>query len=98
MGLVETERHRNAGVLAASLGIGNSLGHRRGNIFLLIVSAVDPAAIEDHEAASKEAAATLGVVCGSGFVWLLALSKDDMGTGFPFTDQNARTPVMESRW
>src|SRR3546814_2194339 len=59
-----TERHRNAGVLEESLGIGNSLGHRRGNIFLLIVSAVDLAAIEDHEAASKEAAATIGVVCG----------------------------------
>src|SRR3546814_9090034 len=56
-----TERHRNAGVLEESLGIGNSLGHRRGNIFLLIVSAVDLAAIEDHEAASKEAAATIGV-------------------------------------
>src|SRR3546814_10609212 len=59
MGIVETERHRNAGVLEESLGIGNSLGHRRGNIFLLIVSAVEPAAIEDHEAASKEAAATI---------------------------------------
>src|SRR3546814_19289879 len=48
-------------LLEESLGIGNSLGHRRGNIFLLIVSAVDLAAIEDHEAASKEAAATIGV-------------------------------------
>src|SRR3546814_8436732 len=93
-----TERHRNAGVLEESLGIGNSLGHRRGNIFLLIVSAVDLAAIEDHEAASKEAAATIGVVCGSGFVSLLALPQDDMGSGFTFTDPGIeRLPLLKGR-
>src|SRR3546814_8894880 len=47
IGIVETERHRNAGVLEESLGIGNSLGHRRGNIFLLIVRAVDLARSEE---------------------------------------------------
>src|SRR3546814_2188178 len=54
IGIVETERHRNAGVLEESLGIGNSLGHRRGNIFLLIVSAVDLAAIEESEEHTSE--------------------------------------------
>src|SRR3546814_2186745 len=62
--IVQTERHWNAGVLEESLGSGNSLRHRRWDIFMIIVSADDLAAIEDHEAASKEAAATLVVVCG----------------------------------
>src|SRR3546814_7827461 len=65
---------------------------------MLIVSAVDLAAIEDHEAASKEAAATIVVVCGSGFVPFLALPQDDMGPGFTFSDPGIeRLPLLKGR-